>query len=693
MSELNNNVNLEEETEVKSVEDVENVVPQKEKITEYTEEDIQALKGLEAVRKRPGMYISNTSQKGLHHLIYEITDNSIDESLAGRCDRIKIEFNIDGSVSVSDNGKGVPAGIHPEMGISTLEVVFCVLHAGGKFGGGGYKIAGGLHGVGASVVNALSEWMEVTDYYDGNEYTVRFERGEVIREVAKIRPTEKHGLHVRFMPDKEIFESVEFDYNLVLNRMREQAFLNAGLTIEIYDLRENIAELAISSDKEDEQSVETPENSENTNENKEKRERHKILKYDGGIRSFVERINRMKRGEVLHKDVIYLYGEKNGSIAEIAFQYNDSYNETILSFANNMNTIDGGTHETGFKTGLSRAFNDYAKKYNILKGDTLSGEDIREGISAIVSVKLQDAQFESQTKVKLGNSEIRTLVDNLVVEKLSTYLEENPTIAKVILEKAVVAAHAREAARKARELTRRKSVLESGSLPGKLNDCQERDMEKTEIYLVEGNSAGGSAKDGRNSKFQAVLPLRGKPLNVEKSRLDKVYSNAQLIPIIQALGTGIGEDFTFEKLRYGKIIIMSDADVDGAHIRTLLLTFFFRHMRRLLDEGHIYAAQPPLFKVYRGKQERYAFSEEERDRYIQELGVNAEVQRYKGLGEMNAEQLWETTMNPETRTIFKLNIEDGILAEETFSILMGDKVEPRREFIEMNAKYASNLDF
>ena len=654
-------------------------------LSEYTEEDIQALDFPDSVRKRPGMYISNTSQKGLHHLIYEIADNSIDEALAGRCDRIKIEFNKDGSVSVSDNGMGIPAGIHPKMGIPTLEVVFCVLHAGGKFGGRGYKTAAGLHGVGASVVNALSEWIEVINCYDGNKYTHRFERGKVVREMECVEKTDGHGLFVTFLPDREIFESIEFDYNMVLNRMREQAFLNAGLTIEIYDHRENIADLELSSDSGEQDGGMT--------ENKDSRERHKILRYDGGIKSFVERINRMKRSEVLHKDIIYLYGEKNGATAEIAFQYNDSYNETILSFANNMNTIDGGTHETGFKTGLSKAFNDYAKKYNFLKGETLSGEDIREGISAVVSVKLQDALFESQTKVKLGNSEIRPLVDNLVAEKLSEYLEENPAAARLILEKSILASRAREAARKARELTRRKSVLESGSLPGKLSDCSERDMEKTELFLVEGNSAGGSAKEARDSIFQAILPLRGKVLNVEKSRLDKVYSNMQLIPIIQALGTGIGEDFTLDKLRYGKIIIMSDADVDGAHIRTLLLTFFFRHMRPLIDEGHIYAAQPPLFKVYRGRQERYAFSEEECSRYIQELGGNADVQRYKGLAEMNADQLRDTTMNPETRTISKINIEDVMLAEETFSILMGDKVKPRREFIEMNAKYASNLDF
>ena len=671
-------------------------------INEYTEENIQVLEGLEAVRKRPGMYISNTSQKGLHHLIYEIVDNSIDEALAGRCDRIVIELNNDGSVSVQDNGSGIPAGIHPKMGIPTVEVVFCILHAGGKFGGGGYKIAGGLHGVGASVVNALSEWVEIVNCYDGYKYTGRFERGEVARGFEKIEPTDEHGLFVRFMPDREIFESVEFDYQTVVNRMREQAFLNAGLTIEIYDHRENITEMVLSADSE---KSEERDNSEPEGEEKEdkpeksektiKSERYKILRYDGGIKSFVEHLNKMKRSEVLHDDVIYLSGKKDTSFAEVAFQYNDSMYETILSFANNMNTIDGGTHETGFKTGLSKAFNDYAKKYNILKGDEkgLTGEDVREGISAIVSVKLQDAQFESQTKVKLGNSEIRPFVDNLITEKLSEYLEENPVTARIILEKSILAARAREAARKARELTRRKSALESGSLPGRLSDCQEKDAEKTELFLVEGNSAGGSAKDGRESRFQAILPLRGKVLNVERSRLDKVYANAQLIPIIQALGTGIGEDFNIEKLRYGKIIIMSDADVDGAHIKTLLLTFFFRHMKPLIDNGHIYAAQPPLYKVSKGKQERYAFSDEEMERNVQDLGGNVDVQRYKGLGEMNKDQLWDTTMNPETRTIFKINIEDAIIADETFSILMGDKVEPRREFVEMNAKFASNLDF
>ena len=690
-----------------SIEDDVNLNLQKENnngVNEYTEDDIQVLEGLEAVRKRPGMYIGATSQRGLHHLIYEIVDNSIDEALAGRCDKIIISFNKDGSISVEDNGSGVPAGIHPQMGIPTVEVVFCILHAGGKFGGGGYKIAGGLHGVGASVVNALSEWMEIVNCYDGYKYTDRFERGKVVRGLEKIEKTNKHGLFVQFMPDKKIFETLEYDYQTVLNRMREQAFLNAGLTIELFDYRENITEIEITSDeKEENNEEENIENktdaddtdNKNNKDNAETPDRHKILKYEGGIKSFVEHINKMKHGEILHKDVIYFSGSKDGAFAEIAFQYNDSYNETLLSFANNMHTIEGGTHETGFKTGLSRAFNDYARKYNILKNEdkNLSGEDVREGISAVLSVKLQDAQFESQTKAKLGNSEMRTLVDNLVTEKFSEYLEENPSTAKIILEKSLLAARAREAARKARELTRRKSVLESGSLPGRLNDCQEKDAEKTEIYLVEGNSAGGSAKDGRNAKFQAVLPLRGKPLNVEKSRLDKIYSNAQLIPIIQALGTGIGEDFSIDKLRYGKIIIMSDADVDGAHIKTLLLTFFFRHMRQLIVNGHIYAAQPPLFKVYKGKQERYAFSEEERDRYIAELGTNTEAQRYKGLGEMNADQLWETTMNPETRTIYKVNVEDAMLADETFATLMGDNIPLRREFIEKNARYANNLDF
>ena len=675
--------------------ETDNITAQKTAISEYTEKNIQVLEGLEAVRKRPGMYISSTAQKGLHHLIYEIVDNSIDEALAGRCDRIVIELGADGSVSVEDNGMGIPAGIHPTAGIPTVEVVFCILHAGGKFGGGGYKIAGGLHGVGASVVNALSEWLEVVNCYDGYKYTERFERGQVARPLQKIEKTDKHGLYVRFMPDREVFETLEFDYQTVLNRMREQAFLNAGLTIEFYDRRENIADMVIAAQGgESEGEGGDGEGLPGENENPGF-QRYKILKYDGGIRSFVEHLNKIKRAEVLHGDVIYLSGKKDTSFAEIALQYNDSYNETLLSFANNMHTIDGGTHETGFKTGLTKALNDYAKKYNVLKDDekALSGEDVREGISAVVSVKLEDAQFESQTKVKLGNSEIRTFIDNLVSEKLSEYLEENPAVARVIIEKSILAARAREAARKARELTRRKSVLESGSLPGTLSDCQEREMEKTELFLVEGNSAGGSAKDARESKFQAILPLRGKVLNVEKSRLDKVYSNAQLIPIIQALGTGIGEDFSIEKLRYGKIIIMSDADVDGSHIKTLLLTFFFRHMKPLIDNGHIYAARPPLFKVSKGKQERYAFSEEERDRYMEELGHNAEAQRYKGLGEMNPDQLRDTTMNPETRTIFKINIEDALIADETFSILMGDDVEPRREFVEMNAKYATELDF
>ena len=693
----NNNANLENLVEESGV------LQAEEAIVNYTEEDIQVLEGLEAVRKRPGMYIGTTSQRGLHHLIYEIVDNSIDEALAGRCNNIIITFHKDGSVSIQDNGEGVPAGIHPQMGIPTLEVVFCVLHAGGKFGGGGYKIAGGLHGVGASVVNALSEWMEIVNCYDKHEYRMRLERGEVARPMEQVKATDQHGLYVRFMPDGDIFETLEFDYPTILNRMREQAFLNAGLKIEVIDLRENVTEMVLSRDEseangESDEAFENSESAEHreveSEEAANQSQKHKILYYEGGIKSFVEYLNKAKRCEILHSDVIYLASRRGTSTAEVAFQYNDSYNETILSFANNMHTIEGGMHETGFKTGLSKAFNDYARKYNVLKSDekNLSGEDVREGVSAIISVKLEDAQFESQTKAKLGNSEMRSLVDNLVAEKFAEYLEENPAVARAILDKAILASRAREAARKARELTRRKSVLENSTLPGKLSDCQENDMTKTELYIVEGNSAGGSAKDGRDSKFQAILPLRGKVLNVEKSRLDKIYSNTQLIPIVQALGTSIGEDFNYEKLRYGKIIIMSDADVDGEHIKTLLLTFFFRHMKKLIDNGHIYVAQPPLFKVFRGQQERYAFTEEERDIYMAELGGNAQAQRYKGLGEMNSDQLWETTMNPETRTIYKVNIEDAILADETFSILMGDKVEPRREFIEINAKYVVNLD-
>ena len=630
---------------------------------EYSDNQIQVLEGLEAVRKRPGMYIGTTSIKGLHHLVYEIVDNSIDEALAGECGCIRVTLNADNSVTVEDDGRGIPSGMNEKLGIPTLEVVYTVLHAGGKFGGGGYKIAGGLHGVGASVVNALSEWVEVENHRDGKKYTERFEKGAVARPFACVGECgDKHGLTVRFKPDPTIFEETVFEYETLLKRMREQSFLNAGVKIIMVDAR-------------GEEPVE------------------EVLHYEGGIVSFVEFLNNEKRGTPIHEDVIYMKGEKNGSIAEVAMQYNDSYNETIVSFANNMSTIEGGTHETGFKSALTKAINEYGKKSGIIKGDPLSGEDVREGLVAIISVKLTDAQFESQTKAKLGNSEIRTLVDGIVYAKLCEYFDENPQTAKIVLEKAMAASRAREAARKARELTRRKNVLEVSTLPGKLSDCQERDARLTEVYLVEGDSAGGSAKDGRDSRYQAILPLRGKVLNVEKARLDKVYTNTQLIPIIQALGCGIGEDFDMSKLRYGKIIIMADADVDGAHIRILLLTFFFRHMRPLIEEGHIYLAQPPLYKVHKGKSIRYAFSDEERDKYFEELGpAGVEAERYKGLGEMDPEQLWETTMDPEKRTLLQVTVNDAIACDEMFSVLMGDMVEPRRDFISKNAKYVKNLD-
>ena len=631
----------------------------------YDDSQIQVLEGLEAVRKRPGMYIGTTSIKGLHHLVYEIVDNSIDEALAGECESIKVTIWEDNSVSVEDDGRGIPAGMNEKLGLPTLEVVYTVLHAGGKFGGEGYKIAGGLHGVGASVVNALSEWVEVENHRDGKKYTERFERGMVKRPFkCEGDCGDKHGLYVRFKPDPTIFEETVFEFDTILTRMREQSFLNAGVKIILTDRREG-------------------------------QEREEVLHYEGGIISFVEYLNSEKRGTPIHPNVIYMKGEKGGSIAEVAMQYNDSYNETIVSFANNMSTIEGGTHETGFKTALTRAFNNYAKKVGILKGDdTLSGEDVREGLVAIISVKLTDAQFESQTKAKLGNSEIRTLVDSIVSTKLEEYLEENPNEAKLIIEKALEANRAREAARKARALARRKNVLDGiSTLPGKLSDCNEKEARLTEVYLVEGDSAGGSAKDGRDSRYQAILPLRGKVLNVEKARLDKVYANTSLIPIIQALGCGIGEDFDISKLRYGKIIIMADADVDGSHIRILLLTFFFRHMRPLIEQGHVYLAQPPLYKVHKGKQLRYAFSDDERDKYIAELGgVGVEAERYKGLGEMDPEQLWETTMDPERRTLLKVDINDAIACDEMFSVLMGDMVEPRREFISQNAKFVENLD-
>ncbi len=628
----------------------------------YDDSQIQVLEGLEAVRKRPGMYIGTTSVKGLHHLIYEIVDNSIDEALAGFCKQITVILNADGSVTVKDDGRGVPSGMNTKLGKPTLEVIYSVLHAGGKFGGGGYKIAGGLHGVGASVVNALSRRVEVTNRRDGKAYYIAFEQGKTVEPFRELGDTEDHGLTVRFWPDETIFETTVFEKDTVATRLREQAFLNAGVNICLRDERY-----------------------EETHE--------EIFCFEGGIRSFVEYLNAQKGCSVLHDDVIYVSGEKDSSIAEVALQYNDTYSNIILSFANNMHTIDGGTHESGFRMALSKVLNEYGKKYKILKDDEkLTGEDVLEGLTAVVSVKLEDAQFESQTKAKLGNSEIRTLVSNIVADQLATYLEENPATAKIIVEKSIEAARGREAARRARELTRRKGLLESSSLPHKLADCNERRMEYTELYLVEGDSAGGTAKDGRESQFQAILPLRGKILNVEKSRLDRIYSSDSITPLIQALGCGIGSEFDLSKLRYGKVIIMADADVDGAHIRTLLLTFFFCHMKPLVENGHIYAAVPPLYKVSRGKAERYAFSDEEKEMYVEELGGNVRVERYKGLGEMDKEQLWETTMNPETRILKRITIEDALRADALFSILMGDKVEPRRAFIEENAKYVTNLD-
>ncbi len=642
----------------------------------YEDEQIQVLKGLDAVRKRPGMYIGTTSARGLHHLIFEIVDNSIDEAMAGRCDRIDVTILPDGAVEVRDNGRGVPSGWNAEEGKSSLEVVFMLLHAGGKFGGGGYKITGGLHGVGASVVNALSEWMEVDNCHDGKEYTLRMERGVVTRPFTCIGDCgDRHGLTVRFLPDKEIFrESIEFDYETILKRMREQAFLNAGVRIVLRDEREKFfvtgADL-VGHPREDD------------------------LCYEGGIRSFVSHLIETKNP--LHPEVIYMKAQKGDITAEVAMQYTDAYQENIVTFANNMATIDGGMHEVGFKTALTRVLNAYGRKIGEIKekDPNLSGEDTREGLYAVVSVKLPDAQFESQTKAKLGNSEVRTIVDSIVTEKLTEYFEEHPDVGRIIIAKARAAFEGREAARKAREATRRKNVLEVSTLPGKLADCNEKNAELTELYLVEGDSAGGSAKDGRDSRFQAILPLRGKVLNVEKTHESKVYANVSLIPIIQALGCGIGSTFDISRLRYGKVVIMSDADVDGAHIQILLLTFFFRHMKPLIEQGHVYLAMPPLYKVYRrgGKKELYAFSDAERDRCIEELGGgNVEAERYKGLGEMDPEQLWETTMDPERRTLKLVTIEDATSCDEIFSLLMGDKVEPRRAFIEQNARFVENLD-
>ena len=633
---------------------------------QYDASQIQVLEGLDAVRKRPGMYIGSTGINGLHHLVYEIVDNSIDEILAGGCTEINVEILPDNIIRVSDNGRGIPVGIQPKLGIPAVTVVFTVLHAGGKFGGGGYKVSGGLHGVGASVVNALSDWLEV-EVCDGQyRYYQRFEHGKETAPLAKLEPTDKHGTQVAFKADATIFETTEYDYEVLLKRLREQAFLNAGVQINFADRR---GEEVLS----------------------------EHLHYEGGICSFVEYIHSKKKAqEVLHPDVIHFFGEENGSTAEVALQYNDSFNTNLLSFANNIHTIDGGTHEIGFKTALTRVFNEYGKKANMLKGDDkFKSEDVMEGMTAVISVKLTDAQFEGQTKSKLGNTEIRKLVNDVTYEKLTTYFEENPAVAKTILEKSLLAAQAREAAKAARDRARRKSALESAALPGKLTDCSERDVELTEIFIVEGDSAGGSAKGGRDSRYQAILPLWGKMLNVERARVDKVYSNEKLTPVILALGCGIGNELDISKLRYGKVIVMADADVDGSHIRTLLLTFFFRFMRPLIEQGHIYLAQPPLFKVSKGKKFRYAFSDEERDAAIAEMtadGGKADVQRYKGLGEMDPEQLWETTMDPARRTMRRVTLEDAERADEIFNILMGDKVQPRREFIEANAKFVNNLD-
>ena len=632
---------------------------------EYGADQIQVLEGLEAVRKRPGMYIGSTGPKGLHHLVYEIVDNSVDETLAGFCTHIEVEIHPDNVISVRDNGRGIPVEINEKTGLPSVTVVLTVLHAGGKFGGSGYKVSGGLHGVGSSVVNALSEWLEVEVSRDGHIHRQRFTRGNIETELEIVGDTTETGTLVKFKADPEVFtETTEYEFETLQRRLRETAFLNAGLKLTLTDSRdpENIVE--------------------------------EVYCYEGGIGSFVEYINESRGLTPLHDSAIHFSSVSGDRSAEVALMYNDGYNETILSFANNVRTVDGGTHETGFKTALTRVFNDYGKKYNILKdGDKkLSGDDVREGLTAVISVKLTEAEFEGQTKGKLGNTDITPLVSQTVYEKLTTYFEENPAVIKAIFNKALEAARAREAARKARDLARRKSALESNSLPGKLADCTSKDSTLTEIYIVEGDSAGGSAKNGRDREYQAILPLWGKMLNVEKARLDKVIGNDKLTPVVLALGTGIGEDFDISKLRYGKIVIMADADVDGAHIRTLLLTFFFRYMRPLIEEGHIYIAQPPLFKISKGNKVKYAFSDQERDEIIEEFGGSCDIQRYKGLGEMDAQQLWETTMDPAYRTMLRVNIEDAMKADETFSILMGDKVEPRREFIEKNAKYVKNLD-
>ncbi|MBQ7976275.1 MAG: DNA topoisomerase (ATP-hydrolyzing) subunit B [Clostridia bacterium] len=633
--------------------------------TKYDENQIQVLEGLDAVRKRPGMYIGSTSAAGLHHLVYEIVDNSIDEALAGYCTEILVDINPDNSVTVTDNGRGIPVGIHPQQGIPTVEVVLTILHAGGKFGGGGYKVSGGLHGVGSSVVNALSEKLEV-EVSDGEHVHYQsYERGKPTCALKIIGDTKATGTKITFKPDPEIFETLVFEYDVLHKRLREQAYLNRGVKIIFSDLRDPDREPV-------------------------------TLHAEGGITEYVTYLNKTK--DSLHDDVIYFEAKRKDMEVEVAMQYTTAYNETIMSFANNIHTVDGGMHETGFKSGLTRVINDYARKYNFLKekDQNLTGEDTREGLTAVISVKVTEAQFEGQTKTKLGNSGARTLVENALNDKLAAYLEENPKLAKVIIDKILMASRAREAAKRARESARNEKNANSSSLLGKLARCTDENTDYAELYIVEGDSAGGSAKQGRNRRFQAILPLWGKMLNVEKSRIDKVYSNEKLLPIIQALGAGIGNDMDMTKLRYGKVIIMADADVDGQHIRTLLLTFFFRHMRPLIDQGHVYIAQPPLFKVFKGKnknyEERFAFSDEERDMLLAEMGQGAKVQRYKGLGEMDPEELWETTMDPEKRTMLRVEVEDAQLADETFTILMGEKVEPRREFIEKHAKYVSNLD-
>ena len=657
-----------QELEHRTEEEIEQQIEEATQVkSEYGEEQIQVLEGLEAVRKRPGMYIGSTGPRGLHHLVYEIVDNSIDEALAGVCTHIECQILPDNIIAVRDNGRGIPTGINEKTGLPAVTVVLTVLHAGGKFGGSGYKVSGGLHGVGSSVVNALSEWLEVEVTQNGHIYSQRFERGVPVNDLHIIGDSDGHGTYIKFKPDGEIFtETLVYDYDVLARRLREQAFLNAGLSITLSDLRESDPELQQSEE----------------------------FKYEGGIKSFVEYINTSRGLNPIQNEVIHLSTTKDDRSAEVAICYTDSYNEIMLSFANNINTIDGGTHETGFKTALTRVFNDYGKKFNILKDSDkkLSGDDVREGLTAVISVKLTEAQFEGQTKGKLGNTDITGLVSSMVYEKLMTYFEENPQTAKAILNKALDASRAREAARKARDSARNKSGLENTKLPGKLADCSSNDPSLCEIYIVEGDSAGGSAKDGRDRVHQAILPLWGKMLNVEKARLDKVYGNEKLMPVVTALGTGIGDDFDISKLRYHKIVIMADADVDGAHIRTLLLTFFFRYMKPLVEGGYIYLAQPPLFKVSKGKKSVYAFSDEERDREIAEMGGQCDVQRYKGLGEMDPEQLWETTMDPEFRTMLRVTVEDAQQADETFSILMGDNVEPRREFIEKNAKYVKNLD-